>query len=137
MLDIVYPPTLVLICVSLIIPKVHDFVSRGAALGALLTSVLCTLHTCGVKLPLVEALPLYDLGLSWLLPAAVFGLAAQLLTLLPGRQLCGEARPAAPAKSIKPLPPGGAVLTPRSRPSLPYLLYTGGCLKQSARRDRA
>ena len=106
-LDIVYPPTLVLICVSLIIPKVHDFVSRGAALGALLTSVLCTLHTCGVKLPLVEALPLYDLGLSWLLPAA-------------------------PAKSIKPLPPGGAVLTPRSRPSLPYLLYTDGCLKQSA-----
>lgn len=88
-LDIVYPPTLVLICVSLIIPKVHDFVSRGAALGALLTSVLCTLHTCGVKLPLVEALPLYDLGLSWLLPAAVFGLAAQLLTLLPGVR-CAE-----------------------------------------------
>ena len=88
-LDIEYPPTLVLICVSLIIPKVHDFVSRGAALGALLTSVLCTLHTCGVKLPLVEALPLYDLGLSWLLPAAVFGLAAQLLTLLPGVR-CAE-----------------------------------------------
>ena len=88
-LDIVYPPTLVLICVSLIIPKVHDFVSRGAALGALLTSVLCTLHTYGVKLPLVEALPLYDLGLSWLLPAAVFGLAAQLLTLLPGVR-CAE-----------------------------------------------
>lgn len=64
-------------------------VSRGAALGALLTSVLCTLHTCGVKLPLVEALPLYDLGLSWLLPAAVFGLAAQLLTLLPGVR-CAE-----------------------------------------------
>ena len=58
-------------------------------LGALLTSVLCTLHTCGVKLPLVEALPLYDLGLSWLLPAAVFGLAAQLLTLLPGVR-CAE-----------------------------------------------
>ena len=88
-LDIVYPPALVLICISLIIPKVHDFVSRGAALGALLTSVLCTLHTCGVKLPLVEALPLYDLGLSWLLPAAVFGLAAQLLTLLPGVR-CAE-----------------------------------------------
>ena len=79
-LDIVYPPTLVLICVSLIRPKVHDFVSRGAALGALLTSVLCTLHTCGVKLPLVEALPLYDLGLSWVIPAAVFGLAAAALS---------------------------------------------------------
>lgn len=83
-LDIVYPPALVLICISLVIPKVHDFVSRGAAAGALLTSVLCTLHIYGVSIPLVEALPLYDLGLSWLLPAAVFGLAAQLLTLLPG-----------------------------------------------------
>ena len=30
-----------------------------------------------------EALPLYDLGLSWVLPAVVFGLAAQLVTMLP------------------------------------------------------
>ena len=56
-------------------PKVHDFVSRGAVIGALLTSALCTLHTYGVSTPLVEALPLYDLGLSWVLPAVVFGLA--------------------------------------------------------------
>ena len=33
----------------------------------------------GVAIPLVESLPLYDLGLSWLIPAAVFGLAASLL----------------------------------------------------------
>ena len=83
-LDIVYPPALVLIFISLLLPKIHDYVSRGAAIGALLTSVLCTLHTYGVNMPLVEALPLYELGLSWLLPAAIFGLAAQLLTLLPG-----------------------------------------------------
>ena len=82
-LDVVYPPALVLICISLIMPKVHDFVSRGAVIGALLTSVLCTLHTYGVSVPLVEALPLYDLGLSWVLPAVVFGLAAQLVTMLP------------------------------------------------------
>ena len=82
-LDVVYPPALVLICISLIMPKVHDFVSRGAVIGALLTSVLCTLHTYGVSTPLVEALPLYDLGLSWVLPAVVFGLAAQLVTMLP------------------------------------------------------
>ena len=82
-LDVVYPPALVLICISLIMPKVHDFVSRGAVIGALLTSVLCTLHTYGVSTPLVEALPLYDLGLSWVLPAVVFGLAAQLVTMFP------------------------------------------------------
>ena len=82
-LDVVYPPALVLICISLIMPKVHDFVSRGAVIGALLTSVLCTLHTYGVSVPLVEALPLDDLGLSWVLPAVVFGLAAQLVTMLP------------------------------------------------------
>ena len=82
-LDVVYPPALVLICISLIMPKVHDFVSRGAVIGALLTSALCTLHTYGVSTPLVEALPLYDLGLSWVLPAVVFGLAAQLVTMLP------------------------------------------------------
>ena len=82
-LDVVYPPALVLICISLIMPKVHDFVSRGAVIGALLTSALCTLHTYGVSVPLVEALPLYDLGLSWVLPAVVFGLAAQLVTMLP------------------------------------------------------
>ena len=82
-LDVVYPPALVLICISLIMPKVHDFVSRGAVVGALLTSALCTLHTYGVSTPLVEALPLYDLGLSWVLPTVVFGLAAQLVTMLP------------------------------------------------------
>ena len=82
-LDVVYPPALVLICISLIMPKVHDFVSRGAVIGALLTSALCTLHTYGVSTPLVAALPLYDLGLSWVLPAVVFGLAAQLVTMLP------------------------------------------------------
>ena len=82
-LDVVYPPALVLICISLIMPKVHDFVSRGEVVGALLTSALCTLHTYGVSIPLVEALPLYDLGLSWVLPAVVFGLAAQLVTMLP------------------------------------------------------
>ena len=32
-----------------------------------------------MAIPLVESLPLYDLGLSWLIPAAVFGLAASLL----------------------------------------------------------
>ena len=78
-LDVIYPPTLVLIFISLLMPRMPDRVSRGACIGALITSVLCTLTTHGVNIPVVPSLPLYALGLSWLIPAAVFGLAASLL----------------------------------------------------------
>ena len=78
-LDVVYPPALVLILISLLMPKVSDFVSRAATLGALLTSVLCTIHLYVDKLTFLEALPLYDLGLSWILPAVIFAAAAALL----------------------------------------------------------
>ena len=88
-LDVIYPPTLVLIFISLLAPRLPDRVSRGAAVGALLTSVLCTLNTNGIHIPFMANLPLYDLGLSWLLPAVIFGLAA---SLLPGRSQAREAR---------------------------------------------
>lgn len=79
-LDVVYPPTLVLVIISLVIPKVHDSVARAAVAGALLTSVLCTLESHGVAISFIKRLPLYDLGLSWVIPAAVFGLAAAALS---------------------------------------------------------
>ena len=88
-LDVIYPPTLVLIFISLLAPRLPDRVSRGAAIGALLTSVLCTLNANGIHLPFMANLPLYDLGLSWLLPAVIFGLAASLLS---GRSQAREAR---------------------------------------------
>lgn len=88
-LDVIYPPTLVLIFISLLAPRLPDRVSRGAAIGALLTSVLCTLNANGIRIPFMANLPLYDLGLSWLLPAVIFGLAA---SLLPGRSQTREAR---------------------------------------------
>ena len=88
-LDVIYPPTLVLIFISLLAPRLPDRVSRGAAIGALLTSVLCALNANGIRIPFMANLPLYDLGLSWLLPAVIFGLAA---SLLPGRSQTREAR---------------------------------------------
>ena len=88
-LDVIYPPTLVLIFISLLAPRLPDRVSRGAAIGALLTSVLCTLNANGIHIPFMANLPLYDLGLSWLLPAVIFGLAA---SLLPGRSQTRETR---------------------------------------------
>ena len=88
-LDVIYPPTLVLIFISLLVPRLPDRVSRGAAIGALLTSVLCALNVNGIHIPFMANLPLYDLGLSWLLPAVIFGLAASLLS---GRFQTREAR---------------------------------------------
>ena len=88
-LDVIYPPTLVLIFISLLAPRLPDRVSRGAAIGALLTSVLCALNANGIHIPFMANLPLYDLGLSWLLPAVIFGLAASLLS---GRSQTLEAR---------------------------------------------
>ena len=88
-LDVIYPPTLVLIFISLLAPRLPDRVSRGAAIGALLTSVLCALNANGIHIPFMANLPLYDLGLSWLLPAVIFGLAASLLS---GRSQARETR---------------------------------------------
>ena len=81
-LDVVYPPTLVLILIALVIPGAPDLVSRAAAAGALLASILSTLHAHGVEMSFMESMPLYDLGLSWILPAVAFGLLAALPGLL-------------------------------------------------------
>lgn len=67
-LDIVYPPALVVIFISLIMPKVHNYVSRGAAIGAVVAAVLVAF-----KVPAMELLPLYDIGLYWIIPAIICG----------------------------------------------------------------
>lgn len=75
-LDVVYPPTLVLILLSPLDKKLHNSVYCSAVLGALLTSVLCALDPYGIKMPFLKELPLASVGLSWVVPAAVFGLIA-------------------------------------------------------------
>ena len=92
-LDVVYPPALVLILISLVSPKPSVFVSRAATLGALLTSVLCTVQLYVGKLTFLEALPLYDLGLSWILPAVIFAAAAALLNPLFRSNRAGSPEP--------------------------------------------
>lgn len=75
-LDVVYPPTLVLIMLSLFGSRIHDCVHRSAVVGALLTSLLTTATTYGLKLPFLQKLPLSSLGLGWIVPAVAFGLVA-------------------------------------------------------------
>lgn len=75
-LDVVYPPTLVLIVLSFFGNRVHDCVHRSAVVGALLTSLLTTASTYGLEMPFLQKLPLASLGLGWVVPAVVFGLVA-------------------------------------------------------------
>lgn len=90
-LDVVYPPTLVLIVLSLFGDRVHNWIHRSAVIGALLTSLLTTVSTYGVKMPFLQKLPLASLGLGWIVPAVVFGLAAFVVARVVARKRGREA----------------------------------------------
>ena len=79
-LDIVYPPMLVLILLSWFGDKLHKSVYVSSVAGSLIASVLATASLYGMSVPIVDSLPLASLGLGWLTPAAVFGLVAYLVS---------------------------------------------------------
>lgn len=81
-LDIVYPPTLVLIALSWFGDRLSRGVYRWAVIGALIASVLSTLSLYGVSVPIVNTLPLASLGLGWIVPAAGFGSVAYVISRL-------------------------------------------------------
>ena len=81
-LDIVYPPTLVLIALSWFGDRLSRGVYRWAVVGALISSVLSTLSLYGVSVPIVNTLPLASLGLGWIVPAAGFGIVAYVISRL-------------------------------------------------------
>ena len=81
-LDIVYPPTLVLIALSWFGDRLSRGVYRWAVIGALIASVLSTLSLYGVSVPVVNTLPLASLGLGWIVPAAGFGIVAYVISRL-------------------------------------------------------
>ena len=78
-LDIVYPPTLVLIALSWFGDRLSRGVYCWAVVGALISSVLSTLSLYGVSVPIVNTLPLASLGLGWIVPAVVFGIVAYVI----------------------------------------------------------
>ncbi len=81
-LDIVYPPTLVLIALSWFGDRLSRGVYCWAVIGALIASVLSTLSLYGVSVPIVNTLPLASLGLGWIVPAAGFGIVAYVISRL-------------------------------------------------------
>ena len=79
-LDIVYPPMLVLILLSWFGDKLHKSVYVSSVAGSLIASVLATASLYGMNVPVIDSLPLASLGLGWLTPAAVLGLVAYLVS---------------------------------------------------------
>lgn len=87
-LNIVYPPALVLIVLSYFPQSLNVLVHRLAVIGALATSLLSTISTYGVAMPFLERLPFSSLGFGWLLPAVVCGLVGLLLGSTGGGKRC-------------------------------------------------
>lgn len=79
-LDIVYPPMLVLVLLSWFGDKLHKSVYVSSVAGSLIASVLATASLYGMSVPVIDSLPLASLGLGWLTPAALFGLVAYLVS---------------------------------------------------------
>ena len=79
-LDIVYPPMLVLVLLSWFGDKLHKSVYVSSVAGSLIASVLATASLYGMNVPVIDSLPLASLGLGWLTPAVLFGLVAYLVS---------------------------------------------------------
>ena len=94
-LDIVYPPALVLIVLSFLRRGISPLVYRLATVGALITSSLGVLATyTSLSLPVLDYLPFASLGFGWVMPAAVCGMIGLLLSRRGGGHTSPEKNPA-------------------------------------------
>ena len=80
-LGLVYPPVLVLTCVTLLVPRIPNSVCISAVIGALITSILTMLDSFGVSMPWLQLLPLSSVDMNWVLPALIFGLGGFIYRL--------------------------------------------------------
>ena len=79
-LNVVYPPTLVLIVLAFFDKYIqNDWLFRLTALGAMVTSILGVISDFGVEIPFLQYLPFSSLGFGWVLPAVICGLAGMLI----------------------------------------------------------
>ncbi len=82
-LDVVYPPTLLIIVLSYFDRWItNDWVFRFGAAGACFVSLLGILAQFGIPIPFLSSLPFSSYGFGWVLPSLVF---AALGFLVPGR----------------------------------------------------
>ena len=71
-LTFVYPPTIVLVVFTLLGEKIkNDNVFKFSTYAALFISILNIMSDFGVKVPVINSLPLASLGFNWVLPVLV------------------------------------------------------------------
>lgn len=80
-LNIVYPPVLVLVIVALAAPHMPNAICICAIGGALATSLLTTLDSYGLSMPWLHSLPLSKVDMGWILPAVICGFAGFIYRL--------------------------------------------------------
>ena len=80
-LGLVYPPVLVLVAVSLVMPHMSNSICISAVLGALVMSVLSTADSLGLAMPWLHRMPLANVDMAWILPSVFCGVAAFLYRL--------------------------------------------------------
>lgn len=73
-LNLLYPVVVTLILCAFLSPDMRRSVlPKAASLAAFVVSLCTVLESFGVPVPLLERLPLYRMGLAWLIPAVVVG----------------------------------------------------------------
>lgn len=78
-LNVVYPPVLVVVLLRLMGLGENAWVCRLSALAAVMVGLLEALGSAGLDVSMLRSLPLAELGFAWLLPAALAGAAGLLL----------------------------------------------------------
>lgn len=71
-LTVIYPPTIVLVILTLLGQYIkNDNIFKFATYTALLMSVLNIMGDFGVKVPVINSLPLHSLGFNWVVPVLI------------------------------------------------------------------
>ena len=79
-LDVVYPPTLMLLAMSFFARRVTNvWAYRLGALGALVVSLMTVAARFGAPFGFLSSLPLNSLGFGWILPAIVCAVAGSMI----------------------------------------------------------
>jgi len=74
-LSVVYPPSIVLIILAFFTEKIrNDNVFKFSVYMSLIISIATVLTGYGINVPLVESLPLHELGFNWVVPVVIAGI---------------------------------------------------------------
>ena len=78
-LNIIYPPILVLVLLSFFGKRLHVLAYRLSALVALIMGIIGTLPSFGIRPEFLYVLPFADIGLAWIVPSVVFGVIGAMI----------------------------------------------------------